>query len=93
MRFIDADKLIEQIKLQAGCSECNNYGGVRCRACRWDDAITIVDDFADVPENSIEFGEDDFQRVLEYQKESESVSVDVGILNAICLAEDRAAFK
>lgn len=93
MRFVDADKLIEQIKLQAGCAECNNYSGVRCRACQWDDAIAIVDGFADVPENSIEFREDDFQRVLDYQKESESVSVGVGILNAICLAEDRMAFK
>ena len=92
MRYVNADKLIDQIKLQAGCAECNSYNGVRCRACPWDDAIVIVDSFADNPDNSIEFEGDDFQRVLDYQKESGSVSVGVGILNAICLAEDRAAF-
>lgn len=89
MRFVNADKLIDQIKLQAGCAECNSYDGVRCRACQWDDAIAIVDGFADNPDNSIEFEDDDFQRVLDYQKESGSVSVGVGILNAISLAEDR----
>lgn len=47
MRYINADKLIDQIKLQAGCAKCDSYGGIRCRACPWDDAITIVDDFAD----------------------------------------------
>lgn len=93
MRFVNADKLIGQIKLQAGCAECNSYDGIRCRACPWDDAIAIVDEFADVSENCIEFEDEDFQRILDYQKESESVSVGVGILNAICLAEDRAAFK
>lgn len=93
MRFVNADKLINQIKLQAGCAECNSYDGVRCRACPWDDAIAIVDSFADSPDNSIEFEDDEFQRVLDYQKESESVSVGAGIMNAICLAEDRLAFK
>ena len=88
MRFVNADKLIDQIKLRAGCAECNSYEGVRCRACPWDDAIAIVDGFADNPDNSIEFEDDDFQRVLDYQKESEAVSVGAGILNAICLAED-----
>lgn len=94
MRFVNADKLIDRMKLQAGCAECNSYDGVRClAACPWYDSITIVNSFADNPDNSIEFEDNDFQRVLDYQKESESVSIGVGILNAICLAEDRAAFK
>jgi hypothetical protein len=46
-RIVDADALIEAIKEQARCSECENYNGVRCRACEWDDAIGIIDDFAD----------------------------------------------
>lgn len=93
MRFINADKLINQIKLQAGCAECNSYDDVQCQTCLWDDVIAIIDEFTDVSENYIEFEDEDFQRILDYQKESESVSVGVGILNAICLAEDRTAFK
>lgn len=57
MRYVNADKLIDQIKLWAGCKKCDNYGGVRCRACQWDDAIAIVNDFADNPDNRIERGE------------------------------------
>ena len=47
MRIIDADALIEHMKAQLGCAECNSYEGNKCRACPWDDAISIVDDFAD----------------------------------------------
>lgn len=47
MRPIDADGLIEYLKKQAGCKDCQNYNGVRCRACIWDDAIDCVDDYAD----------------------------------------------
>lgn len=47
MRPIDADALIEEIKIIAKCEDCNSYGGVRCRACSWDDAIGIVDNFGD----------------------------------------------
>lgn len=47
MRLIDADAVIAEIKRQAGCAECDNYNGIRCRACSWDDARGLVDDFAD----------------------------------------------
>ena len=47
MRLIDADKLIEEIKKQAGCESCNNYHGIRCKACQWEDAMDTVDDYAD----------------------------------------------
>jgi len=46
MRYVNADELIDQMIHQAGCAKCNDYGGVRCRACPWDDAIAIVDDLA-----------------------------------------------
>lgn len=53
MRLIDADKLIDEIKKQAGCESCDNYHGIRCRACQWDDAMDTVDDFADNHEEAL----------------------------------------
>lgn len=47
MRLADADGIIEMMKLQAGCEACDNYNGVRCRACPWHDAMSLVDDYAD----------------------------------------------
>lgn len=41
------DALIERMKKYAGCSSCNSYGGAKCRACTWDDAMDCVDDFFD----------------------------------------------
>lgn len=43
MRLIDADERIETIRA-AYCKECNNYSGVKCRACRWDDAMGTIED-------------------------------------------------
>jgi hypothetical protein len=43
MRLIDADALEADIK-RAYCTECDNYGGVRCRACGTDDALDLIDD-------------------------------------------------
>ena len=45
MRLIDADHLIERIKSWVCAPErCgDNYNGVRCRACAWDDAIGYID--------------------------------------------------
>lgn len=42
-RLIDANARIEEIK-KAYCTDCDNYGGVRCRACWVDDAIGMIDD-------------------------------------------------
>ena len=42
-RLIDANARIEEIK-KAHCTNCDNYGGVRCRACWVDDAIGMIDD-------------------------------------------------
>ena len=43
MRPIDADDRIEFIK-NAYCLECDNYNGVRCRACPINDTIEAIDD-------------------------------------------------
>ena len=42
--LISRDRAIEYMKSMAGCDACNNYVGVRCRACAWDDAMNIVDE-------------------------------------------------
>ena len=47
MDLIDVDGIISVMKQQAGCATCDNYNGIRCRACQWDDAITSVYDYAD----------------------------------------------
>ena len=43
MRLIDVDARIEEIK-KVNCTGCNNYNGIRCRACWVDDAIGLFDD-------------------------------------------------
>ena len=42
-RLIDADKRIAEIK-KIYCDGCDNYGGVKCRACWVDDAMCLIDD-------------------------------------------------
>lgn len=42
MRLIDADDRIEFIK-NVYCPECDNYNGVRCRACPINDMIEAID--------------------------------------------------
>ena len=42
-RLIDADKRIAEIK-KIYCDGCENYDGVRCRACWVGDAICLIDD-------------------------------------------------
>ena len=42
-RLIDADERITEIKKQY-CTDCENYGGVKCRACWVDDAVCLIDD-------------------------------------------------
>ena len=42
-RLIDADNLIAEIK-NIYCDGCNNYGGVKCRACWVYDAMCLIDD-------------------------------------------------
>lgn len=46
-RMVDADQVIAAMRIQAGCANCMNYNGVRCRACDWDDAMDIVDRYAE----------------------------------------------
>ena len=42
-RLIDADKRIAETK-KLYCDGCDNYDGVRCRACWVDDAMRLIDD-------------------------------------------------
>lgn len=42
MRLVDADALERQIQ-EAYCAECDDYNGIRCRACGVDDALIQVD--------------------------------------------------
>lgn len=41
--LISRSALMEAIKHQY-CTDCDNYGGVRCRACHADDMMSLVDD-------------------------------------------------
>ena len=73
-RMIDADGCIKSIEGQANCDTCDNYGGLKCNACQWDDAITSVDDYADahaVDAVTIEFIREQMDR---YGKEADEHS-------------------
>lgn len=57
MRLIDGDECIEQIKKY--CVGCDNYKGIRCRACSFDYAMDVVDSMqtiydAEIRRNTIE---------------------------------------
>lgn len=41
--FIDREKAIAKIKA-AYCCGCNDYGGVKCRACQLMDAMDVLED-------------------------------------------------
>ena len=42
-RLIDANTLVQDIK-RIYCSNCNNYNGIKCRACFIQDALDMIDD-------------------------------------------------
>lgn len=42
--LISRSELIQEIKRQFRCAECDNYGGIRCRACPGDDMINLAED-------------------------------------------------
>lgn len=43
MRPIDGEQLDKEIR-RVYCTGCNDYRGVRCRACPTDDALDLLDD-------------------------------------------------
>lgn len=43
MELIDRQALVKQMK-ETYCTDCENYNGIKCRACWIDDAIGTVDD-------------------------------------------------
>lgn len=49
--YIERGEAIEMIRL-IYCKDCNSYNGVRCRACEFDDAMSLIEDVpaADVVE-------------------------------------------
>lgn len=49
--YIERGAAIEQVRL-IYCKDCNSYNGVRCRACEFDDAMSLIEDVpaADVVE-------------------------------------------
>lgn len=53
--LISRKAAIEHMKSMAGCATCNNYNEVRCRACSWDDAMSIVDEEPDVDAIPVEW--------------------------------------
>lgn len=48
---------IDHMKSMAGCATYDNYNGVRCRACRWDDAVNIVDELPTIAAILVEWME------------------------------------
>ena len=46
--FIDREKAIANIKA-AYCCGCNDYGGVKCRACQLMDAMDVLEDEPAMP--------------------------------------------
>lgn len=42
--LISRSALLQAIKRQFRCAECNNYDGIRCRACPGDDMMDLVED-------------------------------------------------
>ena len=46
--FIDREKAIANVKA-AYCCGCENYNGVRCRACQIMDAMDVLEDEPAVP--------------------------------------------
>jgi hypothetical protein len=53
--LISRSAAIEHMESMAGCAACNNYDGVRCRACIWDDAMNIVDELPAVEAITLEW--------------------------------------
>lgn len=41
--LISREAAIAEIK-RIYCTACNSYNGVRCRACNFDDAMSVIDD-------------------------------------------------
>ena len=52
--YLERNALIERIKKHI-CDGCENYNGVRCRACGIGDAIDVVEDAPTALENTAEW--------------------------------------
>lgn len=52
--YLERNALIERIK-KSYCKDCQNYNGVRCRACGIGDAIDVVEDAPTALERTAEW--------------------------------------
>lgn len=43
MTLKDTDAIVKRLE-EFYCKNCNNYNGVKCRACEMDDALSAIDD-------------------------------------------------
>lgn len=41
--YIERTEAVEQIRLTY-CKDCNNYNGILCRSCNFDDAMSAIED-------------------------------------------------
>ena len=55
MRLIDADALVKEIK-RVYCTGCNDYHGIRCKACATDDALDMVEDALTIDAEPVRHG-------------------------------------
>ena len=83
-RLIDADARIAEIK-KAYCTGCENYNGVRCRACWVDDAIGMMDDAPTVDAVPVVHGEwcEDYETFID-DSGKESFPIQTGYVCSEC---------
>lgn len=55
MRLIVADALVKEIK-RVYCTGCNDYHGIRCKACATDDALDMVEDAPTIDAEPVRHG-------------------------------------
>ena len=58
MRIIDADALVAMLK-STYCDGCDNYAGVRCKACPNDDEIGDIERTPTIKTKEIKYYDDD----------------------------------
>ena len=65
MRLIDADALKKEIK-RTYCTGCDNYSGLRCKACATNDALDMVEDAPTIDAEPVRHGRWIFDSGVDY---------------------------
>jgi hypothetical protein len=73
--YIDKEKAIETIRLTY-CKDCNNYNGVRCRACEFDDAMMEIEDCPTADVVEVRYGK--------WVSASNKSGVNIGMKCSLC---------